>query len=147
VQIEGLLLDIDGVLAISWEPIPGSIEALAAFRRAQIPICLITNTTTHTRAGLAQILGDAGCDIEPSEIVTAVTATADYVRVVSVQRMTGAGLRGIAETIVTLAQAEGLTAHARSIELRTALPDARSARERPGRPSTTRTGPARRGKS
>ena len=80
-QIEGLLLDIDGVLSISWEPIPGSIEALAAFRRAQIPICLITNTTTHTRAGLAQILGDAGFAIEPSEIVTAVTATADYVRV------------------------------------------------------------------
>ncbi len=79
-QIDGLLLDIDGVLAISWEPIPGSIEALAAFRRARTPLCLITNTTTHTRAGLAQILGDAGFAIEPSEIVTAVTATADYVR-------------------------------------------------------------------
>ena len=80
-QIDGLLLDIDGVLAISWEPIPGSIEALAAFRRARMPVCLITNTTTHTRAGLAHILGEAGFDIQPSEIVTAVTATADYVRV------------------------------------------------------------------
>ncbi len=80
-RIDGLLLDIDGVLAISWEPIPGSIEALAAFRRAGLPVCLITNTTTHTRAGLAQILGDAGFDVEPSQIVTAVTATADYVRV------------------------------------------------------------------
>ena len=74
-------------------------------------------------------------------------SAADYVRVVSVQRMTGAGLRGIAETIVTLARAEGLTAHARSIELRTALPDTRSTRERPRRPSTTRTGPVWRGKS
>ena len=80
-QIDGLLLDIDGVLAISWEPIPGSIEALAAFRRVQMPVCLITNTTTHTRAGLAHILGEARFDIQPSEIVTAVTATADYVRV------------------------------------------------------------------
>jgi HAD superfamily hydrolase (TIGR01458 family) len=79
-DIDGLLLDIDGVLAVSWEPIPGSIEALDAFHRAGLPVCLITNTTTHTRAGLARILGDAGFDVDPARIVTAVTATADYVR-------------------------------------------------------------------
>jgi len=74
-------------------------------------------------------------------------SAADYVRVISVQRMTGAGLRGIAETIVTLAKAEGLTAHARSIELRTALPDTHSARQRTGRPLITRTRRVRAGKS
>jgi len=68
------------VLAISWEPIPGSIEAVATFRRSRMPLCLITNTTTHTRDELARLLGRVGFDIEPSEIVTAVTATADYVR-------------------------------------------------------------------
>jgi HAD superfamily hydrolase (TIGR01458 family) len=81
-QVDGLLLDIDGVLAISWEPIPGSIDALDAFARAGLPVCLITNTTTHTRAGLARILGDAGFDVDPAQIVTAVTATAEYVRTV-----------------------------------------------------------------
>ena len=43
---------------------------------------------------------------------------ADFVRVVSVQRATAAGLRRLAATVTTLARAEGLEAHARSIEVR-----------------------------
>jgi HAD superfamily hydrolase (TIGR01458 family) len=79
-EIDGLLLDIDGVLSISWEPIAGSVEAMDAFRRAGIPVCLITNTTTHTRAALADTLRGAGFDVRPELIVTAVTATAGYLR-------------------------------------------------------------------
>ncbi len=79
-EIDGLLLDIDGVLSISWEPIPGSIEAMDAFRRAGLPVCLITNTTTHTRAALADTLRTAGFDAEPERLVTAVTATAEHLR-------------------------------------------------------------------
>jgi HAD superfamily hydrolase (TIGR01458 family) len=78
--IDGLLLDIDGVLSVSWEPIPGSIDAMTAFRAAEIPICLITNTTTHTRAELANVLNDAGFSVSSAQIVTAVTATAEYLR-------------------------------------------------------------------
>ena len=80
VDVDGLLLDIDGVLAISWEPIPGAVDAVASFRRDEVPFQLITNTTTHTRAGLATILRDAGFDVHADEIVTAVTATASYLR-------------------------------------------------------------------
>jgi len=43
---------------------------------------------------------------------------ADFVKLVSVQRMTKRGLQGIAGTVTTLARAEGLEAHARSIEVR-----------------------------
>lgn len=43
---------------------------------------------------------------------------ADFVRVSSVQRLTAAGLRRIAATATTLARAEGLTAHAASIDIR-----------------------------
>ena len=43
----------------------------------------------------------------------------DYVKVISVQRLTEEGLRGLAPAIATLARAEGLEAHARSIEVRT----------------------------
>ncbi|MBI3401094.1 MAG: histidinol dehydrogenase [Acidobacteria bacterium] len=45
-------------------------------------------------------------------------SAADFVRVMSVQRMTRAGLAGLAPTIVALARAEGLEAHAESIEVR-----------------------------
>src|SRR5436190_3058310 len=46
-------------------------------------------------------------------------SAADYVRVVSVQRLTAAGLRRVAPTVTVLARAEGLVAHAKSIEART----------------------------
>jgi len=44
---------------------------------------------------------------------------ADFVKLVSIQRVTRRGLNAIAKTITTLARAEGLEAHARSIETRT----------------------------
>jgi histidinol dehydrogenase len=43
---------------------------------------------------------------------------ADFVKLVSVQRSSQKGLRGLATTIITLARAEGLEGHARSIEAR-----------------------------
>jgi len=45
-------------------------------------------------------------------------SAADFVRVMSVQRVTRAGLEALAPTIVPLARAEGLVAHAESIEVR-----------------------------
>jgi histidinol dehydrogenase len=43
---------------------------------------------------------------------------ADFVKLVSVQRMSRRGLTSISKTITTLARAEGLEGHARSIEVR-----------------------------
>ena len=45
-------------------------------------------------------------------------SASDFVRVMSVQRVTRAGLTRLQPTIVSLARAEGLTAHAESIEAR-----------------------------
>ena len=45
-------------------------------------------------------------------------SAADFVRVMSVQRLTRDGLAGLAPTILPLARAEGLEAHAESIEIR-----------------------------
>lgn len=79
-DVAGLLLDIDGVLAVSWEPIDGAVDTLGWLREQGIPFRLITNTTTHTREALAGTLRDAGFAVGPADIVTAVAATAEYLR-------------------------------------------------------------------
>lgn len=78
--IDGLLLDIDGVLVVSWKPLPGALRAMAWLRGAPISFRLVTNTSTHSRASLAVTLGEAGFDVRPEELVTAPVATAGYLR-------------------------------------------------------------------
>jgi HAD superfamily hydrolase (TIGR01458 family) len=80
VTIEGLLLDIDGVLAVSWEALPGAVDTLKRLRGDGVPFRLITNTTTKTRGDLASTLRATGFDVSEEEIVTAVVATAEYLR-------------------------------------------------------------------
>lgn len=75
-----MLLDIDGVLAVSWEPLPGAIDSIEWLRESSLPFRLVTNTTTHTREALAGTLSDAGIAVSAEEIVTAVVATATYLR-------------------------------------------------------------------
>ena len=79
-DVEAVLLDIDGVLVTSWEPLPGAVETLAWLRQNDVPFRLITNTTTHTRAALAKTLADSGISVSAHEIVTAVVATGSYLR-------------------------------------------------------------------
>jgi HAD superfamily hydrolase (TIGR01458 family) len=79
-MVEGLLLDMDGVLTISFEPMPGAVETVAWLQASGVPFRIVTNTTTHTRAALAETLGRIGFGLEPDDIVTAVAGTAEYLR-------------------------------------------------------------------
>jgi HAD superfamily hydrolase (TIGR01458 family) len=79
-RFDGALLDIDGVLTVSWRPIPGAIEAVRWLREHEVAFRLITNTTTHTRRDLAGTLSRAGIEVAPEEVVTAVVATAALLR-------------------------------------------------------------------
>jgi len=45
-------------------------------------------------------------------------SAADFVRQITVQRLTRSGLRAIGSTVVDLATAEGLTSHAASVAVR-----------------------------
>jgi histidinol dehydrogenase len=49
-------------------------------------------------------------------------SAADFVRQVTVQRLSEAGLRRIGPTVTTLARAEGLEGHAASVDIRLGLP-------------------------
>jgi HAD superfamily hydrolase (TIGR01458 family) len=74
------LIDVDGVLHIDGEPIPGAVEALAQLRELGVPFRLLTNTTVRTRGALGHLLRGLGFAVADEEIITAPVATAAYVR-------------------------------------------------------------------
>ena len=78
--VQGVLLDLDGVLAIAWRPVPGAPRAVAWLRERRIPFLVLTNATSDTRAGVAERLRFAGFDLRPDEILTAAVAAAWYLR-------------------------------------------------------------------
>ena len=65
-------------------------------------------------------------------------SAADFVRQITVQRLTSKGLRRIAPSVIALARAEGLEGHARSIEIRLAVRRAGSAALHDARGKRTR---------
>ena len=78
--VDGLLLDIDGVLTVSWQPIDGAAHAIDRLRSRGLPLRFATNTTTRSRAEVARLLTDAGIPVDPSEILTAPIATVAYLQ-------------------------------------------------------------------
>jgi HAD superfamily hydrolase (TIGR01458 family) len=70
-----VLIDIDGVLTVSWEPLPGAVDALRAL---DVPFALVTNTTSRTRSWITATLARAGFEVELSDVFTAPTVTAAY---------------------------------------------------------------------
>lgn len=79
-MIRGVLLDIDGVLHVSMQPIAGAADTLRWLDQKEYQTCFITNTTTVARATLAQRLQSIGLPIAEERILTAPVATANYIR-------------------------------------------------------------------
>jgi HAD superfamily hydrolase (TIGR01458 family) len=65
-----ILLDIDGVLHVSGEPIPGAAEAVAALRSDGHRLRFVTNNTTRSRARLAGELEAIGISLDEEELAT-----------------------------------------------------------------------------
>src|SRR6202011_5807016 len=74
----GVLLDIDGVLTVSWRPLPGAVETVAWLQHQGIEFRLLTNTSSRSRAQIAALLADAGMPVEAAKILTAVTSAAGH---------------------------------------------------------------------
>lgn len=75
---DGVLLDIDGVLTVSWHPLPGAVETVRWLQAHQIEFRLVTNTSSLSRRRIAALLAAAGMPIEVDRILTAVTGAARY---------------------------------------------------------------------
>ena len=71
-----ILLDVDGVFHVSREPIAGGAEAVERLREAGHRIRFVTNSTTQTRAALAEELRGMGIALEDEELQTTPRAAA-----------------------------------------------------------------------
>jgi HAD superfamily hydrolase (TIGR01458 family) len=78
--IRGILLDIDGVLHVSMQPIAGAADTLRWLDQHGYRTCFVTNTTTASRATLAQRLAAIGLPLTEQQLITAPVATANYIR-------------------------------------------------------------------
>src|SRR5215831_12156128 len=67
-RVGAVLIDIDGVLTVSWQPLPGAVAALRQLRAAALPLALVTNTTSRPRASIAAALGEAGFPVAAEDI-------------------------------------------------------------------------------
>lgn len=79
-DIEGVLLDVDGVLVQSWQAIPGAVDTTDWMRGEDIPFRCVTNTTQLGRSGMTAMLREAGFDVVAEEVITASVATGAYLR-------------------------------------------------------------------
>jgi glycerol-1-phosphatase len=76
-EFDGLLVDLDGVVWIGREPIPGAAEALRELRAAGMEIVFVTNNPGKPAAEYARRLGEMGVEVGADRIVTAGEATAE----------------------------------------------------------------------
>jgi glycerol-1-phosphatase len=70
-RFDGLLIDLDGVVWIGREPVPGSPEALRALLEGGRRLVFVTNNPGKHPAAYAERLQGMGVDVDEAQIVTA----------------------------------------------------------------------------
>jgi HAD superfamily hydrolase (TIGR01450 family) len=75
-RFDGFLIDLDGVVWIGREPVPGSVETLQALLDAGKRIVFVTNNPGRLPQAYVERLQRLGIDIGSEQIVTAGTAVA-----------------------------------------------------------------------
>src|SRR3954464_15920475 len=75
-----ILLDVDGVLHVSGEPIPGAAQAVRELRGAGHRLRFVTNATTRSKAQLAAELQAMEIELDVSEVQTTADAAVAALR-------------------------------------------------------------------
>jgi HAD superfamily hydrolase (TIGR01458 family) len=78
--IDGLLLDMDGVLGVSWTPLPGAAEAVTRLHAAGVPLRVLTNTTAFPQPRFGGALREFGFPFTDDEILTASVLAGAWLR-------------------------------------------------------------------
>jgi len=99
--VAAILLDVDGVLHVSGEPIRGAAEAVARLRESGHRLRFVTNSTTRARAALADDLRGLGVELEDDELQTtaAVAALGDTAPALYYVTMAPGRMRAVIDTV------------------------------------------------
>jgi HAD superfamily hydrolase (TIGR01458 family) len=79
-RLQALLLDLDGVLYVEDEPVPGARAAVAALRRSGIALRFVTNTTSKPRRLILERLAGLGFDATADELSTPAALAVSHCR-------------------------------------------------------------------
>ena len=72
-----VVLDLDGVLWLGDEPLPGAAEAVTRFRSAGLAVGFMTNNSSLPVGKYVEKLARFGVEADPSEVLTSALATAE----------------------------------------------------------------------
>ena len=75
-DFDAVLFDLDGVLYIGAEAVPGAVEAVAALRHQGIGTCFVTNNAARPPAAVAAHLRDIGIHADIADVTTSAMAGA-----------------------------------------------------------------------
>ena len=85
--LNGVILDVDGVLWIAGAPSDGGTVFLDRLRQRKVPFCLLTNDCSVSKVERQEVLKRAGLVVSDAQLVTAAEVTRDWLK--------GAGVRTI----------------------------------------------------
>src|SRR4029079_11722002 len=68
--VRAVVIDLDGVLYVEDEPVPGAADAVASLRARGLALRFATNTTSRPRRRILERLHRLGFDVAPGELIT-----------------------------------------------------------------------------
>lgn len=98
-RFDAFLLDLDGVVYVGDEPLPGAAQSLAKLRAAGKQVRFLTNNPRPTRGRVVRKLEGMGVQAYPEEVVTSGRATALYLSENGLGSAYVVGSRGLASEI------------------------------------------------
>ncbi len=96
VDLRMVLCDLDGVVWLAHQPIPGSVQAIAELQAAGIEVLFVTNNSTSPPAAVEEVLESIGVQAR-NKVVGSAAAAASLL--IPGERVMVCGERGIQEAV------------------------------------------------
>jgi phospholysine phosphohistidine inorganic pyrophosphate phosphatase len=84
--VRGVLLDLDGVVYVGDEPVPGAAGTVDWLAHQGVPYRFLTNTTSRPRRAIVEKLVGMGVRAEPDQVLTPAVAATAWMRREGVRR-------------------------------------------------------------